>query len=361
MFLNLDLRSLLVTDTGSRYATIDYLRLRHYCAATAFAIIAGISLCLPTTSVTQATTVIIIGAAKAVESLSDIRNGLLQRAGRHKHAAQSVALRGTLSALTVTVAIYLTGSILAASAAILLSWLSIYVLLDKRRSVSFLAPAPLNSEPRTKRILSLLRLSLPMGVTMLLVSLQTSLPRLFLEAHHSASDLGIFAALSYPWALGSLAVRSVASAAAPRYRDHLAASNRNGFISQVFKMTLLGIGVSMAGIFAAMLIGETILELLYTPEYAYHQSLFVWLAAAAGLGYLSAIVRHATVALRRIRSYMFITIAATALQLAACAALIEPLGLFGAALSNIILGAVQLIGSVLLLHMALRREGDLGK
>lgn len=356
MFLNLDLRSLLITDPGVRYHPADYLRLRRATVSLALGVVVLVSLLYPDITWEQRLVSITIGLAKAFESQSDIHLGIFQRAGLHKRSARSLAFRGVLSAAAVLLTVGFTRSILGAAVTLAVVWGLCY-LVDRYATQSILREVhPESLEHSSRRMLSLAFMALPMGATMLLISFQTSLPRLLLESHASTSEQGIFSALSYPWALGSLLIRSVASVAAPRYRDHLVAKDWRGFLVLLSQMVGYAAIIGAAGILCAAAIGEPVLRLLYTNEYAAHKTIFVWLAIANGLAYLSAVVRHATVVLRRLQSYLGVTAVSTLLQAVAGFILIEPLGLLGAALSSVVLGSAQLIGTAILLVAALRVE-----
>lgn len=357
MFLNLDLRSLLVTDTGARYTLHDYSRLRELCCAATVVITALIGILYPGVSWDQRLVVLLIGTAKSIESRGDIQLGLLQRERLHRRAATYLIAKGVLSTIGALAAAAAMRSVIAVSLALVVAWAVCNTFLNRVLCRRIHVEGRGESEGSSaQRVCSLFWLALPMGVSMLLISLQTSIPRLFLESFVSTSDQGIFAALSYPWVLGSLLLRSVSSVAAPRYRDSLAARSWGSFVAVLALMLTWAIVIGAAGAVCALFLGEKLLTLIYTPEYAEYRDVFVCLAIANALGYAAAVVRHATVALRRLRSYLGVTIVATVMQTIACAVLVHRLGLLGAALSNLVLGAVQLIGTGGLLLVALRVE-----
>ena len=69
-------------------------------------------------------------------------------------------------------------------------------------------------QPATLRKLA--RRTLPLGITMMLISLHANAPRFIIEKYVGASGLGIFAAITYLSLAGAMVVNAVGSAASPR-------------------------------------------------------------------------------------------------------------------------------------------------
>lgn len=77
---------------------------------------------------------VIYGAAKGVETLSDIAYGVFERHGRMSLFAQSITCRGVGSLLLFTAILWRTGSVSAAFVSQLVVWTLVYLLLDMRRA-----------------------------------------------------------------------------------------------------------------------------------------------------------------------------------------------------------------------------------
>lgn len=353
MATNLDLRSLIATDSTRTYPDSVYLAVRRKSATVAFIVIALLGYFSQATAEGRLAT-LVIGAAKCVDALTDTNLGFLQRSHRHDLIARTLLLRGTATALLVYVASLAYPNILTVGAAMMLA--SLLACGYVAWAMSTLQASFAAQTDSTKALQwRLLLVALPAGGTMLLISLQTNIPRFFLESHVSLEALGIFAALTYPWAAGSLVVQSLGQAAAPRYGTLLAQGRSVEFRNQLSKLLLLGSGLGISGVALAYLAGAPLLSILYTPEYGEYETLLVALGGAAGIGYVSAFLRHALIALRVLRGILVATLASTATLLVASFWMISSFGLMGAAAATILSATMQLLGFAMCARHALRR------
>lgn len=353
MFFNLDLRALIVTNTNSFHTPGTFFRLRTITATVGLLVSIAYALLTPSLTATSAAVIATIATVKFTDSLSDIRLGLLQRIERMDLVASFMSAQALATAGTVATILIFRKDLLLACAGMLACHALSLVLLDRKSKQHQDGPRQ-TPVPRAS-IRTLFLASLPLGGSMLLISLQTNIPRLFIESYASVSALGIFAALAYPWALGSLLVKSVGSAAAPRYRRLIEGKRWASVARLAFTLSILCVAMAATGVLIASAFGSELLNLLYTAEYAEHATTFVLLGISAGFGYISAVLRHALVALRQLRSQFGITVAATLLQVGACAVLIPSFGLNGAAFSAIAMSILQMATSVYLLVSTLKR------
>jgi O-antigen/teichoic acid export membrane protein len=166
---------------------------------------------------------------------------------------------------------------------------------------------------------------------MMLITLNINIPRYFVEHYLGAHDLGIFAALSYLVIAGSTVTNALGQAATPRLASTFARRRRE-FYGLLRSMLLLGLGLGLAGVLGAALFGRFVLRLIYRPEYAQHQNVFVWLMAAAAVSYIFSFLGYAGAA-TRVYDQLLIPQVLVALFTLASAFLVRPFGLTGAAWS----------------------------
>ncbi|WP_152550592.1 lipopolysaccharide biosynthesis protein [Deinococcus sp. RL] len=346
LLLGLQLRSVQATDAGEARPFGQYFSLRTWSMGLALLATAGLAALYP-----QAAGVTLwLGVAKALEGLSDVTYGLMQRQERLDWVSRSTMLRGVLG-LGLLAALYAaTGSVALGAAGVALAGLGVLLAHDlplARR----LAPG----RWWTRHIPpDLPRLALPLGVVMGLVSLGATLPRLFLERSHGSAAVGVFSALGYIPVAGSVVVVALGTALTTRLAQRFAAGDRGGFVRLLGQLSgvaaLFGLGL----VALSLLAGEELLGLLYGPEYAGEGRAFVWLAAAGALGYLASCAGFAVTAARRFREQLPLFVGVTLLLTLACAWLIPPYGVTGAALAGLIGAGAQLAGSLLIVGAALR-------
>jgi O-antigen/teichoic acid export membrane protein len=355
VFAGLDLRVVQATDARGEFAFGEYLGLRLALLLPALALIAGLGFALHPWG--SALVVAAVGAAKAAEALSDTFYGLFQQRERMDHVGRSLVLRGAASLGTMTVVIALGGGVLAGSAAMAVAMVAVVLLHDlpAGRRVAGHAPGALAPRWNRERIGGLVRLGLPMGAVAMLIALQPNVPRYFLADLHGERALGIYSALAYLVVVGSTVKTALDHSAAPRLARHWAEGDRRGFLRLLGGMSLAGVGLGVAGVLAAVLLGPWLLRLFYTSEYAPYTRAFTWVMIAGGLGHVAFSLRFAILAARRsaVQVALFAgTVAVTAL---ACRWLVPDGGVTGAAQALAAGSLFQVTASALAMAAILRR------
>ncbi len=364
-FVNLQLRGAQVTDAAHEYQFGDYLGLRLTTTTLALLIIAGI-VSVSRYQLDAALVIMLIGIAKAIESISDVYYGMFQQHECMEYIATSMMIKGLLSLLLLGLGFYLSNSLFWGLLGIIVSWSVILLTYDIPKGVHI---AALHSQTAAMRprwsVQTLLRLAwtvLPLGMVMLLISLNTNIPRYVIEQHYGVRHLGIFAALSYLIVAGTTVVSALGQSASPRLAKYYAAGNSTGF--QHLLLTLVGIGLLLggAGTLVAWVAGQEILTLLYQPEYATYTNVFVLLTISAGLGFVASFLGCGMTAARYFRAQFPLFLLVTGTVAVACFLIIPSQGLYGAAVALIIANTVQIISSMAVIAHALRRlQGRAGR
>lgn len=359
MFTNLQLRAVQATDAKREYTFGDYLGLRLIMTVLALVIIAGITLItgypLETTLV-----ILVVGLAKAFESISDVFYGLLQQRERMDRIAQSMMIKGVLSLTVLTIVVYLTRSVLWGVVGLAMTWALVLLAYDIRSGALILrqsANAPGEAlQPRwVMGVMGRLAwLALPLGIVMMLISLNTNIPRYFVEAYWGERELGIFAAMAYLVVAGTTVVSALGQSASPRLAKHYADGNKPAFRSLLLKLIGVGALLGVAGVLIALVAGRYILSLLYTPEYGERSDILVLVMMAAGIAYIASFLGYGMTAARYFRVQTPLFAVVMAISTAACFFLIPTGGLRGAAVALIIAASVQMVCSLGVVVHALR-------
>lgn len=355
MFTNLQLRAVQVTDARHQYLFGDYLGLRFLSTGLALMVIAVITLAAGYRQETSLV-ILLVGLAKAFESISDVFYGLIQQHERMDRIAVSLMIKGPLSLLLLAIGVYISGGVVWGAVGLVLAWAVVLVGYDVRSSALLLNTPPLTPQgevavnqkavalrPRwhLRTLGKLVWLALPLGFVMMLISLNTNIPRYFIERYLGERELGIFAAVAYLMVAGNMVVSALGESASPRLAKYYLAGNSIAFRTLLFK--LVGIAALLGGtaVLVAFVAGEKILTFFYQPEYAQHTDLFVWLMVAAGIGYMSSFLGYGMTAARYFRIQMpLFALVATTLAIA-CLWLLPALGLQGAAIALLAAAIVQ--------------------
>lgn len=345
MFAALNLRSIVATDAGKKHAFGEYLGLRLLALGAAFLFIAGTALAAGYDR-GMLLTVLVIGAAKCAESVSDILFGILQQHEKMGLISYSLLLKGLLSLVAFALAMLFSRSLLVAALGLAAAWTLTLAFFDLPNARACLEEGeslrPLWTAPR---LWAIVLLALPLGVAALLDSLLVNIPRYFVSALLGERELGIFAALSYVSIVGVRVVTALGESALPRLARYHQAGERERFTRLVGQMAGVGILLGGGGVLVAAVGGRLILTLLYRPEYAERGSLFVWLMAASALNYVGIFLGYALTAARRFTVQPVIAAAGSAVLALACLALIPGRGLTGVAMAVALCAAAQLAGN----------------
>ncbi len=332
MFSNLQLRALLTTDARGDYTLSDYVGLRLMALPVGLAIVLVVAIW--GYSGGQILVIGLVGLARVVESCSDILYGYAQKRERLDLVARSMIIKGVATVAVAGGTYALTLSLPAAMAALVVAWLVpllVYDLPKCRQLAGEVEGDCLRPAWRWTHLRSLVWTALPMGVVMLLIQLRNTIPRTILEAHYSENELGIFAALAYLVIVGTTVTLALAQSSLARLSVYYAEGLARPFRRTVGKLVLIGVGLGVAAVLVAWLLGAPILNLIYEEEYGDHADLLVLIMAAGGILFLANLLGAPATATRSFRGQMVVHLVNVAVLYGLGSALIPRLGMVGAA------------------------------
>jgi O-antigen/teichoic acid export membrane protein len=354
LLANLQLRSVLATDARDEHAWPDYLGLRALTTVLALVVIAaiaGLGYGGDTAHV-----IALAGLAKAIEGVSDLYYGLLQKHERMDVMARSLVLRGVLGLGGLVAGLALGRDVRMAVAGMAGAWAVVLAVHDVPAAAAALRSGPPGRlagarAPRWRRAaqVALVRLALPLGVTTMFLSLQQNIPRYVVEHHLGEAALGIFAVMVYVQVAGEIAIRALGQTAMPRLARHWAAGERAAFDALLVRLLALGAALGVAGVALAATAGEVVLDVLFGAAYAAEAAVFTWVMVAAALTWLGSLLGYAASATRAFARFTAPYAAVTALALIAAVALIPRHGLMGAAWAMAVTGAATCLAPLAIL------------
>ncbi|MCX6633458.1 MAG: lipopolysaccharide biosynthesis protein [Candidatus Solibacter sp.] len=350
MLAHLNLRAVLATDVDGRQPFGDYVAVRLGVSGLGLAGIAILAL-LSGDSGSLAAVILVTGLAQSSETVSDIYYGAMQRRDEMELIARSMIARGLVSVCAFGVALYLLRDLVWALAAVAAGRLALLLAYDRPRGAAgeSLARSGLGAE------VAILRTAMPLGVMLLLVSLNTNLPRYVIERFLGVRELGIFAAVVAFMTVGSTAVNALGQATTPRLARHFSRRESKHFLRLTFTLAASVGALGVAGVMVAAVFGETILGLLYRPEYAAYGGLLVAVMGAAIPGYVAIALGYAITATRAFDAQVPLFCVVAASCGGASWLLVPRFGLRGAALSLAIAASLQIGGEGWILARAMHR------
>jgi O-antigen/teichoic acid export membrane protein len=366
MFTNLQLKAVQATDANRLFCFGDYLGLRILATGLALLVITGLALG-GGHRWNLVLIILMMGIAKALESLSDIFYGLIQQHERMDQISKSLMIKGPLSLVLLGVGIVLTHNVLGGVTGIVIAWVMVLIGYDIPSSVQVAQsrisdnsphqPIHFEFQPRYHPAVlwKLTWLALPLGVVMMLISLNANVPQYFIEWYLGEHDLGIFAAISYLMVAAGIVVNALGESASPRLAKYYAECNVNAFRSLLFRLIGIGILLGCAGVLIALMAGSPILTILYSPEYALHTDLLVGLMIVCSVNNVASFLGYGMTAARyfRVQTPLFMVVAGSAAFV--CWWLMPSYGLQGAVIALLVSASVQALFSLGVIIYAIRR------
>lgn len=353
----LQLRGMQATDTKQEYSFGQYLGLRLVTTFLALLIIAGVVL-VSNYPLDTATVIVAVGFSKAFESISDVYYGLMQYHERMDRIALSRIIKGPLSLVALGAIVYLTGEAFWGAVALTVAWCLLLLFYDLPNSAITLTTIGgekstrelMRPEFNFRRLSELAWLALPLGVGSALLSLQSSIPRFFIESYWGGRQLGIFGALVYIIIAGNTVVAAIGQSAIPRLAKYYYNNEIKHFKYLLLRMLGIGIILAFGGALISIFFGHSLLTILYRSEYAEHNKIFCWVMVAGGLSYIASFLNNGITATRNFKVYVPLFLIVNVTTLVTSMWLIPDFGLIGAAFSLAIGHLTQIVASGFILH-----------
>jgi O-antigen/teichoic acid export membrane protein len=276
--------------------------------------------------------------------------------------SKSLIARALLSVLGLAVITYVSRSLLWGIAGIVLARAIVlfgYDICERTHGLNGQSKWFSRIEELTPRFnlqvhRELLWVSFPLGVVVLLTTLNSSVPSYFIKQALGERDLGIFSAIGFMISVGNMAVVSLGQSAFTRLARSYATGNLAAFGSLLAKLLAFGAMLGVCGMIISKVAGREILTILFRPEYAERADLLPWLMAVGGVLFMAQFLGFGMTAAGYYKSQVVLNFLANLSLFAACYWLVARQGLLGATLAMLIAAIVQLVGSALVLVRSMR-------
>ena len=180
----------------------------------------------------------LIAGAKALETISDVIAGHLQKFERLDQVARALMIRGTVSLSIFAAVFWVTRNLIITVAALALVWMVVIAAYDFRVVSRLLGQHRRFFRFSINTLWSLLSISWPLGVVMMLASLNINVPRYILEQKLGTAELGIFASLAYLLTAINLIVIALGQSVCTRMARLFADSDISRFKALLGKLIL---------------------------------------------------------------------------------------------------------------------------
>ncbi len=334
LFLNLKIRSVLITDLDDKYNFTDYRMLRLITSVVSVVLVILIGI-FAKYHFYVTLIIIIMSFAKLIEMQSDLNYGVFQKNQRFDLMAKSIMIRGILNLIFPTTVLLITKSLLLAVILILVSNLCAYYFYDQKHIVNY-TNIKEKLVFRKQKIKSLFILAFPLGVSTLIGSLNTNIPRYIIEHKLGLYELGIFSGITYLLVVGNMFLSAVSQVLMPKLSTLFFRKEYSKFKTLLSKMMLVGFMVGIFIFAACYFFGDYILTLLYSKEYASYKNILLIISAGIILLYSTVFLGTAITAMKLFKVQPFIQLFSLVILGISSYLLINLYGLTGAAISLVL-------------------------
>jgi O-antigen/teichoic acid export membrane protein len=321
-FGGLQLRSLLATDVAGTFGFREYRTARMCTTGAAIMAIAALGL-LSAQGASAFSILAAVGVMRAADALSDIYYGLWQRSERLGVVGWGMTLNSLSSTCFMATSWLLGAGVVGAAIGGAMGSTATLAFLHLVSAADGAVSPAERARVSWQRVRQLVAGAAPLGLIVLLGTLQANVPRYFIEHHSGEAALGLFAAASQLTSAGGLVVAAVSLAASPRFASLWAAGDTPSFRTLSYRLVLLGGAIGVVGVVLSALVGRHLLALLFRPEFAAGQRMLVVLSVAAGLSAIATFLGNAMTAARIIAPQP-VLLAVALLVLVACCAVLVP-------------------------------------
>jgi O-antigen/teichoic acid export membrane protein len=331
-FAGLQMRELQVADATGRYPFEDYLAVR--VAGIACAALILLAVVLVGYAWQMAIAILLVALGRGLASLSDVYYGLAHRHKRLDLVAQSAMLKGVLELFALGAGYYLTENLAIALIGVAATKGMVWWFFDRPKTKQWRGPSarpPVSQN--LKRRLELARTALPLGVALLLVTLNPNIPRYFIESMSGLAALGLFTAMAHFVVAGRIVITAVCQAAFPRLADLYAVGDRTAFRRLLVRLIGFSMLPGIIGLLFVLAFGRELLTLVYGPTFADGAAVFPWIMLVGVVLYAQTPFGYGLTAMHRIKVQPLIFGVVVAVNAAGCLLLVPGSGVLGASVA----------------------------
>lgn len=333
IFSMLQLRAVLVSDSRDEYAFGHYFTLR-VCTSIIATVICTVWAFVADAEPGVKWLIVAMAINQGTFTVRDIIINMSVKQERMNLYALSQFLQGGMSVVLFGAAFLLTRQLLLAVALMVLGRVLVTVLYDGlvcRRVMHHKSPAEARFwRPEWRKLLHLAWVAAPLGLIMGLISWRTQIPRLVLEEYYDKEALGYYGAVAMLLVALNMIYNSSGQTAGPRLAKYYAAGRSRAYKVLVAKLVAVCALAGLAGVLGAWLLGETVLRIVFTPEYAEYKWLLILMMVVGTLYGINNAVGYGVTATRTFRAQLWPNVVATGAALGCSYWLIPPFGIAGA-------------------------------
>ena len=351
MFMNFQLRSVLITDAENRWEFSEFFTIRIASTALGFLIVLMIGAFFG--AGTFFTILLLLSAIKAIEAFTDIIHGKLQQQESMSMIARSLMLKGLGFVSSVLIGILLFHSLVSGLLIYLVMCIGFIYFVDYHFLKKVTGKIKLLSGSITKTILIV---GFPLAIVRLIIALNGNVAKYIAEISLGTEKQAIYSTLAYLIVMGDVLIQAIGQTFIPRISKYAKELDWKSVKRLKFYFSIICIITGFSLYLASIAAGELILKILFSAEIAKYQHLFSLLMITGILVYYSSSAGQTLTALKIFKPQPWIHGIVFTVNMICLLFFVKPFGLTGIVYATITAYIVRIVLSEWLLYRRLYHQ-----
>ncbi|GAB6011949.1 oligosaccharide flippase family protein [Viscerimonas tarda] len=338
LFLSFQLRSLIVTDSKKEWNFSSYFMLRFISLGIGVIFIIGYILIRES----EFKILFLIAVLKIVEGFAEIFNAQQQLMEKMHNVAKSLILKGISATTAIFIGVFFFKSLpIGLAIAIFLNLFVLYYndylnckrLYEKESLFNF----------RNLRLKSLFIKSLPLGIVMCIISLNTNISKYMTEYFLGTEKQGIYSTIAYCLVLGNFVNAAVGQSFSPRMSRYYAENKTIDFKKLCIKYVGVNLGVGIILSIMSLIGGYHFLKIMFSDSIANYSGLFSLVMFSGIFLYTASALGYTLTSMRIFKIQPFINGMVMITNIVGCYFLLNKYGIYGVVYASILAFSMQII------------------
>lgn len=356
MFSGLQLRTLIITESDVDMDISPYLNLRFILSVFSFLIIVLIGFFL--TNKNLLPFLILLSFQKIIEGISELFNSKQQQLEQIENLAQSLLLKGLAIFISMWLGLVIFNSLLFALILILVFYLLI-VYFNDYRSYHKRFKNLININPNIHDLLPIAIKGLPLGIVLLIISLNANVSKYFLESYCGTEIQAVYSSISYILVLGLFVLDSLGQSFVPRMSKYFYGGKFYQFKKLFFTFISLSIIIGFILYFLSLFYGKEGLRFLFNEKISQYSEFLSWYLLVSILTFIASSLGYSLTSMGEFKVQPLINFAILTLNVILSFLLIKKFQLDGVLIILASCFSLQIIITSILIFRKLHNKKEL--
>lgn len=295
--------------------------------------------------------VFLVSLIKALEAISDIIYAFYNAKGETNLISFSLIVKAIMLIMFSYVILYFFNILYIALIGIILVYIIVLTLVDLKNieNSNFFLNFDIN------KMKSIIFSAIPLGISVMLVALQNSIPRLFLEKYFDLEQVGVFSVFYYFVIIGGIVISSVCQFFSPKFSIFFKNDKWNDLFKLVFQLWGVAVFLGIGGLLLSISFGSFLIKFIYGEKYLIWIDILNIIMISGLFTYLSVVNGYLMTSLGLIRVQLPLFFFLSILTVIISCFFIPSYGLMGASWVVVISMVAQFLLSTLILYFSIVR------